>query len=107
MSQAAVRAASLNAALSLDLHPRQGDALATIATEVLYGGAGGGGKSHLMRAAAITWCSAIPGLQVYLFRRIRDDLVKNHMEGPSGFREFLAGWVECGFVLIVEDEIRF
>jgi len=60
-----------------------------------------------MRVAAIIWCASIPGLQVYLFRRIRDDLVKNHMEGPKGFRAMLAGWVECGFCTIVEDEIRF
>ena len=49
----------------------------------------------------------IPGLQVYLFRRIREDLVKNHMEGPNGFRSMLAGWVNMGWVDIVEDEIRF
>lgn len=60
-----------------------------------------------MRIAAILWCCAVPGLQVYLFRRVRDDLVKNHMEGPKGFRSMLAGWVLCGFVTIVEDEIRF
>lgn len=98
---------SVDAELNVDLHDKQQVAFDSIATEILYGGAAGGGKSHLMRMAAITWCTAIPGLQVYLFRRIRDDLVKNHMEGPSGFREFLAGWVECGFVSIVEDEIRF
>ena len=73
----------------------------------MYGGAAGGGKSHLMRVGAIIWCASIPGLQVYLFRRIRDDLVKNHMEGPKGFRAMLAGWVDCGFCTIVEDEIRF
>ncbi len=82
-------------------------ALLTEATEVLYGGAAGGGKSYLMRAAAILWCTAIPGLQVYLFRRIRDDLVKNHMEGPKGFRALLAGLQNEGWVDIVEDEIRF
>jgi hypothetical protein len=60
-----------------------------------------------MRVAAVLWCSEISGLQVYLFRRIREDLVKNHMEGPSGFRALLAGWVQCGFVTVVEDEIRF
>lgn len=60
-----------------------------------------------MRIAAIVWCSSIPGLQVYLFRRIRDDLVKNHMEGPKGFRAMLAGWVNQGWCTIVEDEIRF
>jgi hypothetical protein len=95
------------AVLNLHLHPKQAVAFHTEATEALYGGAAGGGKSHLMREAAITWCAEIPGLQVYLFRRIRDDLVKNHMEGPQGFRALLAGWVECGFVTIVEDEIRF
>lgn len=60
-----------------------------------------------MRIAAIVWCSSVPGLQVYLFRRIRDDLNKNHMEGPKGFRAMLAGWVAQGWVTIVEDEIRF
>jgi hypothetical protein len=60
-----------------------------------------------MRVAAIVWCTAIPGLQVYLFRRIREDLVKNHMEGPKGFRAMLAGWVLQQFCEIVEDEIRF
>lgn len=95
------------AKLDLNLHHKQGTALLTEATEALYGGAAGGGKSHLMRVAAILWCAAIPGLQVYLFRRIRDDLVKNHMEGPKGFRSMLAGWVLCKFVQIVDDEIRF
>lgn len=94
-------------ALDLNLHLKQTTALHTTATEVLYGGAAGGGKSHLMRVAAIVWCSAIPGLQVYLFRRIRDDLNKNHMEGPAGFRALLAGWVLSGYCQIIEDEIRF
>lgn len=93
--------------LNLDLHEKQGIAFESPATEVLYGGAAGGGKSHLMRVAAIVWCAAIPGLQVYLFRRIRDDLIKNHMEGPKGFRAMLTEWVLCGFARIVDDEIRF
>lgn len=60
-----------------------------------------------MRIAAIVWCTAIPGLQVYLFRRVRGDLIKNHMEGPKGFRAMLAAWVNQGWCTIVEDEIRF
>lgn len=98
---------SQSAEINLRLHPKQGEAFQSEATEILYGGAAGGGKSHLMRCAAVTWCSEIPGLQVYLFRRIKDDLQKNHMEGPNGFRALLAGWVQCGFCEIVEDEIRF
>src|SRR4051812_48465016 len=94
-------------ALNLHLHSKQALAFRTSATELLYGGAAGGGKSHLMRVAAIAWCASIPGLQVYLFRRVRDDLVKNHMEGPAGFRSLLAGWVNAGLCTIIEDEIRF
>lgn len=93
--------------IDLSLHPKQQEALETTATEVLYGGAAGGGKSYLLRAAAILWCARIPGLQVYLFRRLFPDLDKNHMEGPKGFRALLAPWVEAGFVKIIEDELRF
>lgn len=95
------------ATIDIRLHPKQVTAFLTPATELLYGGAAGGGKSHLMRAAAIIWCAEIRGLQVYLFRKTKDDLVKNHMEGPKGFRSMLAIWVFAGLVEIVEDEIRF
>lgn len=77
------------------------------ATEILYGGSAGGGKSFLMRIAAIRWCMEIPNLQVYIFRRIREDLQKNHMEGAQGFRALLAPWERVGYVQMVEDEIRF
>lgn len=95
------------APLNLHLHPKQGEAFNSRATEILYGGAAGGGKSHLMRVALIVWCAAIPGLQCYIFRRVLDDLVKNHIEGPKGFRALLAPWKLAGLVEIVEDEIRF
>lgn len=100
-------ASEADAHIAADLHPKQMAALESIATEILFGGAAGGGKSHLMRLAAILWCAAISGLQVYLFRRTYDDLIKNHMEGPSGFRNLLSGWEACGFCRIVDDEIRF
>lgn len=67
------------------LHPKQWEAFHTPATEVLYGGAAGGGKSYLMRVAAISWCLLIPGLQVYIFRRTYGELEKNHIVGPTGF----------------------
>ena len=97
----------LRVAIDLALHAQQGEAYQSAATEILYGGAAGGGKSHLMRVCAISWCAEIPGLQVYLFRRISDDLVKNHVEGPKGLRALLAPWERARLVRIVEDEIRF
>lgn len=93
-------------ALRVHFQPRQWLAFTTWATELLFGGAAFGGKSHFLRLAAIMWCSEIPGLQVYLFRRVEDELIKNHMEGPQGFRQILAPWVGR-WVDIVEKEIRF
>jgi len=95
------------ARIEFALHPRQSEVLRSTATEILYGGAAGGGKSHVLRVLSILWAFAFPGLQIYLFRRISDDLVKNHVEGPTGYRALLAPWVESGGVEIVEGEIRF
>lgn len=89
------------------LHPKQGIAIQSSANEILYGGAAGGGKSHLMRVAAIAWCMDIPGLQVYLFRRQSVDLEKNHLEGPTGLRALLQPYVEAHVCQIVQGEIRF
>lgn len=86
---------------SFKLHRKQGRAIQSLATEILYGGAAGGGKSHLFRVAAISWCRAIPGLQVYLFRRSLPDLFKNHMEGPAGFPALLADWVQDKYCRIL------
>lgn len=87
-------------ALDINLHEKQTIAYETLGTEVLYGGAAGGGKSHLMRGASILWSTQIPGLQTYLFRRKFPDLYKNHMEGPSGYPNLLARWVQAGYAKI-------
>lgn len=92
--------------IDFPLHKKQWTAFTSLATEILYGGAAGSAKSHLMRVAAIMWALAIPGLQVYIFRRTYDDLIKNHMEGPTGFRALLAAWIGL-YVDIVDKEIRF
>lgn len=86
--------------LTLKLHKQQSKCFRSRATEILYGGAAGGGKSHLMRVAAIAWCYAIPGLQVYIFRRTSPDLLANHMDGPSGFPALLCEWIDAGVVKI-------
>ena len=86
--------------MALKLHKKQGAALKSKATEILYGGAAGGGKSHLMRVLAICFCFAVPGLQVYLFRRNYADLYKNHMEGAGSFVELLSPWLIAGKIKI-------
>lgn len=93
--------------LNLHFHVKQWLAFISKATELLFGGSAGPGKSHLMRIASIMWCCEIPGLQCYLFRRVEDDLRKNHIEGPSGYPILLADWVTAGLVQIIDTEIRF
>lgn len=93
----------------LVLHKRQGDVLKSKATEILYGGAAGGGKSFLIRALAIFLCMNVKDIQVYLFRRLSDDLLKNHFEGETGFPSLLSEYVEEGSVKITTTppKIRF
>jgi hypothetical protein len=93
--------------MQLSLHPRQAEVLLSPATEILFGGAAGPGKSHLLRVAAIIWCNDIPGLQVYLIRRTYPELMSNHMEGPKSLRALLAPWVELKKVKIADNDIRF
>lgn len=79
-----------DASIELDLHPRQGEAFNSEANEILYGGAAGGGKSHLIRVLALFLAWMVPGIQIYIIRRIGDDLVRNHMEGAGGFFALLS-----------------
>ena len=95
--------------MDIRLEPKQGIAFNTDATEVLYGGAAGGGKSYLLRISAIRWCSEVPGIQAYLFRRTLTDLRDNHLRGPTSFHVLLAEHIEAGHVKYkgVENEFEF
>jgi len=96
-----------NFVMDIHFHVKQWIAYCSVATELLFGGSAGPGKSHLMRLAAILWCSEISGLNVYLFRRVEDDLKKNHLEGPHGFRNLLADLINQNMVQLLDSEIRF
>jgi hypothetical protein len=93
--------------LDVNLEPKQTQAFTTPATEVLYGGAAGGGKSYYLRVAAIAWCGAVPGIQVYLFRRTLPDLRDNHLRGPTSFFVLLANGLKDGRVKYRAQENEF
>ena len=93
--------------LDLSLWPRQLDALQTDATELLFGGATEGGKSHLARVALIVWCLGIDGLQCVLIRKRYQDILNNHVEGPTGFRSLLAPLLTAKHARITDSEIIF
>jgi hypothetical protein len=82
------------------LHKRQSLAFLSEANEILYGGAAGGGKSHLIRVDHIRWAVAVPGIQTYIFRRTYPELVDSHLDGPSGFLALLAPWIQAGVVKV-------
>lgn len=71
--------------IDIELHPRQSDCFLSEANEILYGGSAGGGKSHAMRVIALYYAIHVPNIQIYLFRRLSEDLKKNHLDGSSGF----------------------
>lgn len=93
--------------MDIKLEPRQSLACASAATEILYGGAAGGGKSFLLRVSAIRWCLEVAGIQVYLFRRTLKDLRDNHLRGPTSFFALLAGHLKSGHIKFRHDEKEF
>ena len=97
----------MNVELELSLWPRQEQAFLTEATELLFGGATEGGKSHFVRVALIAWCMAIANLQCVLIRKKYQDILDNHVEGPTGFRALLTPLLEGKAAKITDSEITF
>lgn len=86
------------------LYPKQLKVLTSAATEILYGGAAGGGKSYLMRVAAILICLEVDNAVVYIFRRLFRELLANHIYGPTGFLTMLKPLIDDGLVIYNKSE---
>lgn len=93
--------------MRIELHDRQSEAFKTPATEILYGGAAGGGKSHYLRVSGLRWCTEIPGLQSYLFRRTMPDLRRNHLQGTGSLTLMLRPLMKSGHVKYSKQDNTF
>lgn len=89
------------------LYEPQKRALITKATEVLYGGALGGGKSYLARVASIIYSAEIPGLITYLFRRTFKEVLANHIHTPGGYLEMLSELIDAGDIVYSKSDYSF
>ena len=89
------------------LYKPQQRALITRATEVLYGGALGGGKSYLARVASIIYSMEVPGLITYLFRRTFKEVLANHIHTPGGYLEMLHELIDAGDVIYSKSDYSF
>ena len=53
-----------------------------------------------MRIMALSYAMAIPNIQIFLFRRLSEDLKKNHLDGASGFNVLLNDYIKSGMVKV-------
>jgi len=90
--------------MDLKLHKKQITVVKAIdkgiANSILFGGAVGGGKSFLLRAIAIIWAIRVPGINIYLFRRLVKDLKATHLQGAMSFPILLREYMEDKLVKI-------
>lgn len=95
----------LAARLVATLEPKQAVAMFAPATEVLFGGAAGPGKSYAARVRSCLLAILFP-LQQFFFRRQSKEL-RDHIDGPGRFPEMLEPLQRSGQVEAVAGEFRF
>lgn len=92
------------------LHPKQSAVLTSPAGLILFGGSLGGGKSFLIRYLSILYAAIVPGIQIYIVRRLNSEIEKNHLRGDTSIPNLLAPWINAGLVTIKNSapyEVRF
>jgi hypothetical protein len=74
------------------------------ADELLVGGSAGPGKSYFLRAASIIWALDVPGIQIFLFRRLYKELLPNHIYGDNKYMMMLKEMIDAGDVEFNKSE---
>lgn len=90
--------------IQFKLYPKQKQALLSLANEVLYGGAAGGGKSYFLRVIAIVLALEIPNLKIFLFRRLYRELYISHVYNVDGFQALLGDLLKAGDVVFNKSD---
>lgn len=91
-------------ALELKLYPYQKRAMISPANEILVGGSAGPGKSYFLRACATIWALEVPGISIFLFRRLYKELLPNHIYGAGKFMEMYREMMDAGDVEFNKSE---
>lgn len=91
--------------MEIKLTEKQSQVFTNKARTVLAGGSAGGGKSLLIRALAIQFCLAVPGLTFYIFRSSAPQLRSTFFEGGLSFPALLSEMIEQGHVRINHNEM--
>lgn len=91
--------------MRVELTPKQSQVFTNKARTCLAGGSAGGGKSLLIRALAIQFCLAVPGLTFYIFRSSAPQLRSTFFEGGLSFPSLLSEMIEQGHVKINHNEM--
>lgn len=67
-------------------------------------------NSFLIRYLSILYAAIVPGIQIYIVRRLIGEMEKNHMRGDTSIPMLLAPWIQAGLVSIKNSapyEVRF
>lgn len=94
-------------ALPIGFYPKQLEALCTLSTDLLFGGASEGGKSVFIRLGTMIFCTLIPGLQVYIFRKYYKDVIANHMTGELNYHTLCRPMIENKAIQVTENQVRW
>lgn len=86
------------------MYPYQKRAMLSPANELLIGGSAGPGKSFFLRAASIIWALDVPGIQIFLFRRLYKELLPNHIYGDNKYMMQLREMMDAGDVEFHKSE---